>query len=95
MCKTVNETIKHIFTACAKLAGSGYLKSHNSVAAVIHMRVCQKYSIETPAQDWLHIPETITENNEAKMLCSWDFEIRTDRVIKARRPDIVILDKKS
>ena len=37
--------------------------------------------------------QTVTENNEAKIL--WDFDIRSDRVVKARRPDIVILDKKS
>ena len=35
-------------------------------------------------------PDTVTET-EVKIL--WDFEIRTDRVIPARRPDIVVLNK--
>jgi hypothetical protein len=33
----------------------------------------------------------VTETEEVKIL--WVFEIRTDRVIPARRPDIVVLDK--
>jgi hypothetical protein len=33
----------------------------------------------------------VTETEEDKI--HWEFEIRTDRVIPARRPDIVVLDK--
>ena len=86
MCKTASETISqisHVHFSCPKLAGSEYLKRHNSVATVIHRKVCQDYNIETPVQDWLHIPETATENGEVNI--PWDFEIRSDGVIKARR----------
>ena len=39
----------------------------------------------------MHQPEAVTETEEVKML--WDFEIRTDRIIPARRPGIVVLNK--
>jgi hypothetical protein len=34
----------------------------------------------------------VTETEEDKIL--WDFKTRTDRVIPARRPDMMVLDKK-
>lgn len=34
---------------------------------------------------------TVTENVKVKIL--WDFEIRTDRRIQCRRPDIITIDK--
>ena len=40
---------------------------------------------------WKHQPDPVTENKGEKVL--WDFEIRTDKVIPARRPDIVVIDK--
>ena len=41
----------------------------------------------------LHNPEAVTENEKVKIL--WDFEVRTDRRIHHRRPDIVIVDKEN
>ena len=76
---------------CLKLAQTEYLKRHNAVAAVIHKAICDDYNIETVKQIWLHHPEAVTETEKVKIL--WDYEIRTDRIIPARRPDIVVLDK--
>lgn len=92
MCKAADETVTHILTACPKLAGKEYMERHNAVAAIIHKNLCQEYKIETAHQDWLHKPDAVTETDEVKVL--WDFEIRTDRIIPARRPDIVVLEKK-
>ena len=38
-----------------------------------------------------HIPESVLENDNYKLF--WDFSIRTDHNIKARRPDLVLVDK--
>ena len=38
-----------------------------------------------------HEPETTMENDVCTIL--WDFNIQTDHVIQARRPDLVIKDK--
>ena len=39
-----------------------------------------------------HEPESVLENEDYKIL--WDFSIQTDNVIKARRPESVLVDKK-
>ena len=37
----------------------------------------------------MHNPAFVLENDRHKLL--WDFEIQTDHVISARRPDLVII----
>ena len=44
------------------------------------------------AKNWYeHNAEKVTEHVKAKIL--WDFNIQTDHLIQARRPDIVVKDK--
>ena len=40
----------------------------------------------------MHNPESVLENETHKLL--WDFGIQTDHLISARRPDLMILNKK-
>ena len=40
----------------------------------------------------MHKPESVLENETHKIL--WDFEIQTDHLITARRPDLVLINKK-
>ena len=80
-------------SACSKIAGSLYKTIHNNVAAVIHHSICQHYEIKTTDNIWLHKPNAVTENNKVMVL--WDFEIKTDRQIQARRPDLVVIDKQT
>ena len=92
MCTEADETVNHLVAGCQKLAASEYLQRHNKVAAALHLEICRHYSIPTPEQQpWLHKPETVNENEQVKIL--WDFEVRTDRIITARRPDIIVIDK--
>ena len=39
-----------------------------------------------------HEAERVLENEDYTVL--WDFSIQTDHVIEARRPDLVVVDKK-
>ena len=41
---------------------------------------------------YTHKPESVLENETHKIL--WDFEIQTDHLITARRPDLVLINKK-
>ena len=44
------------------------------------------------SEKWFeHIPECVVENEEVKIL--WDVVIQCDREIKARKPDIVVVNK--
>ena len=40
----------------------------------------------------MHIPIPVLENGTHKLL--WDFDIHTDHLISARRPDFIIINKK-
>ena len=40
----------------------------------------------------LHEPDSVLENEDYKIL--WDLSIQTNHVIEARRPDLVVVDKK-
>ena len=40
----------------------------------------------------MHIPKPVLENETHNIL--WDFEVQTDHLIPARRPDLVLIDKK-
>ena len=40
----------------------------------------------------MHDPASVLENNTQKLL--WDFDIQTDHLIPARRPDLIIINKK-
>ena len=40
----------------------------------------------------MHNPEPVIENDSHKLL--WDFDIQTDHLISARRPDLIIINKK-
>ena len=40
----------------------------------------------------MHNPAPVLENDTHKLL--WDFNIQTDHLIPARRPDIIIINKK-
>ena len=40
----------------------------------------------------MHNPESLQENDTHKLL--WDFEIRTDQLISAKRQDLAITNKK-
>jgi hypothetical protein len=93
MCKQHDETVAHIVSGCQTLANDQYKKRHNHVAKRLHWTLCRRYGIETPEQWWKHDINNVIETNETKIL--WDFSIRTDRVIQAHKPDIVVVDKKT
>ena len=41
----------------------------------------------------MHSPASVLENDTHKLL--WDFDIQTDHLISARRPDLIIINKKN
>ena len=43
MCKSKDEIVLHILTACPKLAATEYLKRHNEVVRLIHRSICEHY----------------------------------------------------
>ena len=55
------------------------------------MVVCEKLRFNRARLWYEHEPEGVVENKNFKIL--WDFTIRCDHMIEARRPDTVVVDK--
>ena len=59
---------------------------------IVHWKLARKCNFEAGDKWYEHEPESVLENEDYKIL--WDFSIQTDHVIEARRPDLVVVDKK-
>ena len=51
-----------------------------------------KYGFQWNDRWYEHVPDNVLENEDYKML--WDFSIRTDHEIEARRLDLLVIDQK-
>ena len=91
MCGERDETINHIVSECSKLAQREYKTRHDWVGKVIHWELCKKLHFHHATKWYMHKPESVLENKTHKIL--WDFEIQTDHLITARRPDLVLINK--
>ena len=54
--------------------------------------MCKKFKFDHTNEWYMHNPAPIRENNSQKLL--WYFDIHTDHLILARRPDLIIINKK-
>ena len=89
MCGKKGESVQHITSGCEKLAQKEYKRRHDNVAKKVHWDICKKNRLEKWCE---HVPEGAVENEEIKVL--WDINIYFDNLIKARRPDVTVIDKK-
>ena len=69
-----------------------YKTRHYWVSKVIHSEMCKKFKFDHTSKWYMHNPAPILENNTHKLL--WDFNGHTDHLISARRPDLIIINKK-
>ena len=92
LCGNGDETISHIISECSKLALKGYNTRHHWVSKMIHWEMCKKSKSDLTNKWYMHNPAPVLENDTHKRL--WDFYIHTDHLISARRPDLVIINKK-
>ena len=59
---------------------------------MITWKLARKCNFEAGDQWYEHEPESVLESEDYKIL--WNFNIQTDHVVEARRPDLVVADKK-
>ena len=90
LCSDRDETINHIISECSKLAQKEYKARHDWVGKVIHWEMCRKFQIDHTKKWYMHNPAPVLENDSHKLL--WDFNIETDHLIPARRPDLIIIN---
>ena len=92
LCGDRDETINHMISECSKLAQKEYKTRHDWVGKVIHREMSKKFKFDHTNKWYMHNPAPVQENDTHKLL--WDFDIHTDHLISARRPDLIIINKK-
>ena len=65
---------------------------HDKVCTHFHYSICKVLGIETKDKWYAHMPKPVCEEGDVTVL--WNQVVRTDREVKANRPDIVIKNKK-
>ena len=86
-----DETINHIISKCSKLAEE-YKTRHDWVGKVIYWEMCKKFQFDHMNKWYMHNSAPVQENDTHKPLR--DFDVQTDYLISARRPDLIIINKK-
>ena len=84
--------MQHLVSGCEKLAQKKYKRRHGNVAKKVHWDLCKKKGLEHTEKWYEHGPEGAVENEEVKVL--WNIDVQCDNVMEARRPDIILIDKK-
>ena len=92
MCGEKGESVQHITSGCEKLAQKEYKRQHDNVAKKVHWDICIKNRLEDSEKWYEHAPEGAVENEKIKVL--WDINIQCDNLMEARRPDLIVIDKK-
>ena len=57
---------------------------------MIHWKLGKKFKFDHTNKLYLHKPASVLVNETHKLL--WDFDIQTDHLISARRPDFIIIN---
>ena len=92
LCRKKGESVQHITSGCEKLVQKEYKRRHGNVAKKVHWDICKKNDLEHSEKWYEHAPEGAVENEVIKVL--WDINIQCDNLIEARRPDLIVIDKK-
>ena len=87
------ETISHLVSECGKLTQKENKRRHVNVAISVHWQLCKSGGFEEVDKWYEQKPEAVIENENFKL--SGDFTIQCDRVIKTRRPGIVLVYTRS
>ena len=62
------------------------------VGKVILWEMCKKFQSDHTNKCYMHNPSPVLENHTNKLV--WDFNIQMEKFIQARRPDLIIINKK-
>ena len=86
------ESVQHITSGCEKLAPKEYKRRHDNVAKKVHRDICETNRLKHSEKWYEHVLEGAVENEEIKVL--WDINIQCHNLTEARRPDLIVIDKK-
>ena len=58
----------------------------------MHREMCKKFKFEPTNKWYMHNLASVLENDTHEL--PWDFDIETDHLISARRPDLIMIKKR-
>ena len=82
--------MNYIISECSKLAQKEYKTRHDWLCKVIHWELWKKLKFDHTNKWYMHYPESVLLNETHELL--WDFDMQTDQLISARRPDLKIIN---
>ena len=91
MCKKKDGTVTYLVSKCSKLAQKEYKRRHDKVATAVHWGILKTNNLPHLKHWYEHKAEAVMENEKVEIL--WNFNIYVDKLINARRPDIVVIKK--
>ena len=91
ICGERGETVQHKIHECKKLAQRDYKRRHDTVAKLVHWKLCEKHNLERKEKWYKHCPEGAVEDCDVKLI--WDANIQSDNVIEEKRPNLILVDK--
>lgn len=81
LCGMGVENVTHIINVCGMLSQKEYKLQHYKLASHLKLVLMLK---------WASLQKVI-KNDQVKIL--WNFDIKTDRILEAIKPDITVVDK--
>ena len=92
LCKKVDESIGHDDSGCSKLAQE-FKRRDVNLGKTGHWKSARKCNFEAGDKWYKHESESVLQNEDYNI---WqNFSIQTDHVTEARRPDLVVVDKRT
>ena len=91
MCGKRGETVQHIYE-CKILAQREYKRRHDTVEKLVNAKICEEHNLERKKKWYEHCTEGAVEDDDVELI--WDINIQCDNDIEARRPDLILVDKK-
>lgn len=91
-CHQAPETLMHLLSACRVYAVSAYIHRHNAALRVLYYHLRHYYGIDnTPVLPYAPGDiESVVENERCRIY--WNFSFSTLGLVRANKPDIVLLD---
>ena len=74
------------------MAQKEYKARQDYVGKVIYCEMCKKFKFDYANEWYMHNPAPVLENDTHKFL--WDFDIHTNHLFSARRPDLIMINNK-
>ena len=93
MCGEKEETVQHIIYECKKQTQREYKRRHDTVAKLVHWKLCEKHNLERKEKWSDYCTEGVVEDDDVKLM--WNINTQCHNVIEARRLELILVDKKA